>query len=88
MSDHIFYLAPSKTTEAEILAPAAPPPAQLSHEQIQAVDAAFASSQEPDLAAGLLTLWMNMPFVLEMAREHFPGREQPAEPDERDPSEA
>jgi hypothetical protein len=87
MSDHIVYLAPSKP-EAEILAPAAPPPAPLSHEQIQAVDAAFAHSQEQDLSAGLLTLWLNMPFVLEIAREHFPGREQPTEADERDPSEA
>ncbi len=83
MSDHIVYIAPPKT-ESEIVAPAAPPPAPLSHEQIQAVDAAFASSPEPDLSALVLTLWMNMPFVLEMARDHFPGREQPAESDERE----
>jgi hypothetical protein len=86
MSEHIVYVAPSKT-ESEILAPAAPPPqapAPLTHEDIQAVDAAFRSSPDPDLAAGLLTLWLNMPFALELAREHFPGRDDITQPEPED----
>ncbi len=61
----------------------AEPPAPPSVEEIHAVDAAFTGPpHEPDLAAGLLTLWANMPFLLEMSREHFPGRETPVEDEE------
>jgi hypothetical protein len=83
MSEQFIYLTPVRT-EPDVLAPAAPPPAPLTQEHIAAVDAAFTSHTDPDLAAGLLTLWLNMPIMLELTREHFPGREDITEREQRD----
>jgi hypothetical protein len=89
MSDDLFLSATGKPI-AEVRLPLAPlheVPAALTREQIEAVDAAFQAEREPDLAAGLLTLWASTPFLVELAREHFPGREKAAEQAKDPPAE-
>jgi hypothetical protein len=90
MSEDFMSLVPRLKEAIEVRPmPPVEPPAQaqppLSPEQIAAVDAAFTGPREEDLAAGMLVLWANVPFLYELTREHFPGREEEAEQEQREP---
>src|SRR5262245_23752335 len=90
MSEDFTSLVPRLRESVEIrpIPPVqTPAPVQepLTAEQIQAVDAAFTGPREEDLAAGMLLLWANVPFLFELAREHFPGREELIKKEQREP---
>jgi hypothetical protein len=84
MSEHIVAPADLHLSHIE-LTPANTPkqdpqvPAEVSAEQIQAVDEAFKAQQHSD-AAGLLMLWTSLPLMLEMAKDHFRKEEPEEEP--------
>jgi hypothetical protein len=88
MSEQSTVLQPKDLIQVQRPSPAEPPVPQQpaaapSLEEIRAVDEAFKSKEENDLAAGLLTLWANTPLLIELAKEHFAREKAVAEPHER-----
>lgn len=78
MSEQLPIVAPADAHLSHIqLTPADTPkqqpqvPAEVSAEQIHAVDEAFKGQEHSDAAAGLLMLWTSAPLLLELARDHF-----------------
>lgn len=87
MSEQLPIVAPADAHLSHIqLTPADTPkrppqvPAEVSAEQIHAVDEAF-KAQHSDSAAGLMMLWTSLPLMLELAKDHF--REEKVEEEPR-----